>query len=227
MKTEQVTPQNRPKGPPALGVSLALAAGASLPSKADAVIIVNDQMITLGASVSQFNIQFDQALNTISLTVYDRAMGNGAGWNFNYYISGILAISAGIGPNYALANFYNPATTPPSVSTFGDPPPTFDLANLPASTTGVELGWTNRSLSFFPLAANERFYVGLRARVGSDDYYGWSEFERGSLTHIRTAFQTTPNASIILGQIPEPSSAALLLTAGLAGVAAFRKRRKK
>jgi hypothetical protein len=62
-------------------------------------------------------------------------------------------------------------------------------------------------------------FLGLRLHFGSDDYFGWMEvnnFDNVAAGEILGwGYQTTPNALIMAGEIPEPSSGAVVLALGL------------
>lgn len=74
-------------------------------------------------------------------------------------------------------------------------------------------------------------YVGLKWDVGAGDFrYGWARVDvtpdnGGTATLYSYAYQTTPNAPLAAGAIPEPSSLALLAAGG--GALALRRRRKE
>ncbi|MEM7144745.1 MAG: PEP-CTERM sorting domain-containing protein [Verrucomicrobiota bacterium] len=215
---------DQPKGTHALGVTIALAAGASLPSKADAVVIVNNDAAST-TNAAYINIRFDHISGSISVMETGCVPGL-YGWilfqsNTTFEL---LNLNSYTSASYYVLNKTYPAA--PANIAFNPPVPPIDLANPIPQGTGYTLNWSGGFLVTGTLPpVSERFVVGLRKQVGGDNYYGWSEFEVGSLNHIRTAFETQANTGITLGQIPEPSSAALLLTAGLAGVATFRRRR--
>ncbi|MEM7144742.1 MAG: PEP-CTERM sorting domain-containing protein [Verrucomicrobiota bacterium] len=209
---------------PAIGVSLALAAGASLPAKADAVVIVNtDAAFTLPFSL-YINIRFNPVAGT--LQVNQNNFLGGPGWNFLE----IGGASFNVYPeDYLGSNSFRHYILGSSVAyggiSFPDPPPALDLASL---GSGYYWSPTNQYFQTQTTSPGTRFFLGLRTLnlQTNDSNYGWVEFEYSSVEHIRTAFETDANTSIILGQIPEPTSAALLLASGLAGVSAFRRRQK-
>ncbi|MEM8956040.1 MAG: PEP-CTERM sorting domain-containing protein [Verrucomicrobiota bacterium] len=65
--------------------------------------------------------------------------------------------------------------------------------------------------------------IGFSFENGTDIHYAWMQLELGSLTVISGAYNDTPGASILVGQVPEPSGV-LLLAVGAAGLMAWRRR---
>ena len=76
------------------------------------------------------------------------------------------------------------------------------------------------------------YYAGFRLKepgdsaLDSDFFYGWLQYEIGSVTILGAALETTLNEGIEVGQtVPVPATLALMVT-GLAGLGAVRRRRK-
>ena len=73
-------------------------------------------------------------------------------------------------------------------------------------------------------------YLGLKWDIGSGNFlYGWARLDvtadnMGTATLFSFAYETEPNTSIVAGQIPEPSSLALLAAGG--GAVALKRRRR-
>lgn len=73
-------------------------------------------------------------------------------------------------------------------------------------------------------------YVGLKWDVGGGNFnYGWARVDvsaanNGTATLLSFAYESTPNAPIVAGAIPEPSSLALLAAGG--GALVLKRRRK-
>ena len=73
-------------------------------------------------------------------------------------------------------------------------------------------------------------YLGLKWDIGSGNFlYGWARLDvtadnMGTATLFGFAYETEPNTSIVAGQIPEPSSLALLAAGG--GAVALKRRRR-
>lgn len=102
---------------------------------------------------------------------------------------------------------------------------TFGTTSLPSGGQGNGAGdWFN----------GNRGFIGLRLQVSVGNYlYGWADVQTnnfdnsapGSFTLLGYAFNNVLNQAIAAGQVPEPSSLALLC-AGAVGVAAFRRKKK-
>lgn len=72
-------------------------------------------------------------------------------------------------------------------------------------------------------------YVGLRFSSGGQTYYGWAHVHinaNASITLMDFAYDNTPGTGLVTGVVPEPSTLSiLLLTAGAAGMGAYRRRK--
>jgi hypothetical protein len=70
-------------------------------------------------------------------------------------------------------------------------------------------------------------YLGLQFEIAGDDHYGWAEItlnDDGTIELARFAYNDVAGESITAGQVPEPSSAALLIL-GAAGALTRRQRK--
>jgi hypothetical protein len=101
------------------------------------------------------------------------------------------------------------------------------IADVRASDTiGSPILWTG------PFAGVASGYVGLEFYTDGQAYYGWVRI--GAPASINGlgwvydyAYQTSPNTSIFAGEVPEPSTFALLTLSGVAVGLLRRKRSKK
>jgi hypothetical protein len=93
--------------------------------------------------------------------------------------------------------------------------------------SGASLGGDNY---YFPMySSSSSAYWGLAYAVGGGNFnYGWVQLSYNASTTTATflgaAINTTPNESILVGQVPEPSALSLLAI-GLGGLAILRRRR--
>jgi len=93
--------------------------------------------------------------------------------------------------------------------------------------SGASLGGNNY---YFPMySSSSSAYWGLAYAVGGGNFnYGWVQLSYDAstttATFIGAAINTTPNESILVGQVPEPSALSLLAV-GLGGLAMMRRRR--
>ncbi len=93
--------------------------------------------------------------------------------------------------------------------------------------SGASLGGNNY---YFPMySSSSSAYWGLAYAVGGGNFnYGWVQLSYDASTTTATflgaAINTTPNQSILVGQVPEPSALSLLAVA-LGGLAMLRRRR--
>ena len=93
--------------------------------------------------------------------------------------------------------------------------------------SGASLGGNNY---YFPMySSSSSAYWGLAYAVGGGNFnYGWVQLSYDASTTTATflgaAINTTPNQSILVGQVPEPSALSLLAVA-LGGLATLRRRR--
>lgn len=92
--------------------------------------------------------------------------------------------------------------------------------------SGASLGGNNY---YFPMySSSSSAYWGLAYAVGGGNFnYGWVQLSYDASTTTATfvgaAINTTPNQSILVGQVPEPSALSLLAVA-LGGLATLRRR---
>ena len=92
--------------------------------------------------------------------------------------------------------------------------------------SGASLGGNNY---YFPMySSSSSAYWGLAYAVGGGNFnYGWVQLSYDASTTTATflgaAINTTPNQSILVGQVPEPSALSLLAI-GLGGLAILRRR---
>ncbi|MEM8955710.1 MAG: PEP-CTERM sorting domain-containing protein [Verrucomicrobiota bacterium] len=103
------------------------------------------------------------------------------------------------------------------ISSFYTNPQTFNLANYDDSDFGTQA-------SFSLEGSVPGMYIGLR-RAGAPTLNGWTYITFGTINHQQTVFNNSSPSNITIGQVPEPSAAALLLAAGSIGLAATRRRR--
>jgi hypothetical protein len=93
--------------------------------------------------------------------------------------------------------------------------------------SGASLGGNNY---YFPMySSSSSAYWGLAYAVGGGNFnYGWVQLSYDASTTTATflaaAINTSPNQSILVGQVPEPSALSLLAVA-LGGLATLRRRR--
>lgn len=92
---------------------------------------------------------------------------------------------------------------------------------------GPEAEWTNLHLNM------DHFLAAVRIRSGEDWHYGWMRFEKvgedtlGDLWGLRdAAYNSIPNASINMLQVPEPSTFVLMLS-GAAVVLVLLQRKRR
>jgi hypothetical protein len=111
-----------------------------------------------------------------------------------------------------------------TISSSLDPPlvwydhnsPSGGLATIVASSTAGSIGYFQGSTDA---------YAGLQLVVGGSTYYGWIHIQNLGLNIGQIsdwAYETSPNTPILAGQVPEPSTAGLLLL-GFLGLALRRK----
>ena len=92
--------------------------------------------------------------------------------------------------------------------------------------SGASLGGNNY---YFPMySSSSSAYWGLAYAVGGGNFnYGWVllsyDASTTTATFVGAAINTTPNQSILVGQVPEPSALSLLAVA-LGGLATLRRR---
>ncbi|MBE7157624.1 MAG: PEP-CTERM sorting domain-containing protein, partial [Rhodospirillales bacterium] len=72
-------------------------------------------------------------------------------------------------------------------------------------------------------------FVGLKFNSNGNTYYGWAQIHvnaNASITLEDFAYNNTPDTGLVTGVVPEPRTmSALLLAAGAAGTAIYRRRR--
>ncbi len=93
--------------------------------------------------------------------------------------------------------------------------------------SGASLGGNNYYFTMY--SSSSSAYWGLAYAVGGGNFnYGWVQLSYDASTTTATflgaAINTTPNQSILVGQVPEPSALSLLAVA-LGGLAMLRRRR--
>ena len=153
---------------------------------------------------------------TLSWDMTSDAIGTGyiSGWDFAVSNHGDIHTTYGTGAGVVATSTWGTAinltagTLIGSSSTFSG-----DYAYL-----GGVNGFSGESTGF----------LGVRFDIGGDIHYGWAELSFSSGTHsvLQWAYEDQAGVSIAAGTVPEPSHAALLLGAGAAGVAAYRRRKK-
>jgi hypothetical protein len=97
---------------------------------------------------------------------------------------------------------------------------------LTAAIDGGIIGQPPLTVGYF--TGLESAYLGFRFQQNSETYYGWArvgcpipELNVGWVYDY--AYETTPNTLIMAGEVPEPSTVALILIGG--GVILFRRNR--
>ena len=93
--------------------------------------------------------------------------------------------------------------------------------------SGASLGGNNYYLPTYNSSSSA--YWGLAYAIGGGNFnYGWVQLSYDASTTTATflgaAINTTPNQSILVGQVPEPSGFSLLVV-GLSGLSILRRRR--
>ena len=98
-----------------------------------------------------------------------------------------------------------------------------------AESTGARFAGRQVGPDFYNFVGTDK-YVGLKWDIGGGNFnYGWARVDvsaanNGTATLFSYAYESTPNAPITAGAIPEPSSLALLAAGG--GAAALKRRRR-
>ena len=203
----------------------ATAASVSLPQKAEAIvpmvsgIQLNDTVliITDVDTMERINIQFDpyNFSNPIRLGSYIDY-----GWNVRFDLLSPTSLSLP-------GTFFLKGYTTGAGTVFYNFLNTFYTATATVNLAGISSGsWSNSLL--FNGSPGDTFYIGLRrsTSAGSPTYFGWSQVQAGSTTHLQTAINFDNNGAITIGQVPEPSSA-LLLATGASGLLATRRRKNR
>lgn len=150
----------------------------------------------------------------------------GENYDVNVYGSGLRTF--GVPNNFG----QNPAPVPAASKGYVSTSPTSlfaDVLNLPAGTViGASSVW-NINDPFADNVSNVgNAFVGFRFRneqTGNSTHYGWVRVnlvDSGLGTIIDYAWESTPNAPITAGAIPEPASLAVIL--GATGLIARRRR---
>jgi hypothetical protein len=96
-----------------------------------------------------------------------------------------------------------------------------------SSNFGSNFGYAGTTSYGGVMAPGDREYFGLSFQISGQTHYGWVEISEDVSTQTihRWAYESTPNSSIEVGAIPEPS-ALLLFGFGSLGVIARRRRIK-
>ena len=71
---------------------------------------------------------------------------------------------------------------------------------------------------------SDQNYVGFRFDSGGNTHYGWAQLNLASQQIVAAAYNDTPDAPIMVGQVPEPSNLALL-GLGIVGLSMMRRRK--
>ncbi|MEM7144751.1 MAG: PEP-CTERM sorting domain-containing protein [Verrucomicrobiota bacterium] len=209
-----------------LGLGAAAAAGASLPQKAEATIviggpsgiIVNNDGVT---ATDYLNIQLDLG-NSLAPILIGAVTTRIQGWNFNGYLDSMdLAFTFADRTGSGVDGIYTYFILDPNDTAFPifSASQTFDLATLGISAFTDSRGYALTT-------STDTWFIGLRrtSSLGAD-INGWVQLQFGSVTHLQSAFNFSDPSSITVGQVPEPTSA-LLLAAGATGLLAARRRRR-
>lgn len=110
--------------------------------------------------------------------------------------------------------------------------PSSDLPNVELQGSLSSGSWVNFGESS-SLVVGDKVVFGWRVTNSFEDseingdefFYGWTELEIGSIMHRQTFYNDEGGQPIFIGQVPEPSSIALLAL-GATGLAAQRRRKK-
>jgi hypothetical protein len=226
--------------------SVAAASGMALPGKADAMIVFNNDVLSVDGSFPNYlNLRFDPTgtdpIQVLAGTGSGIRIGGSIASNtmysmlvtasFNNYPSVETITNSYTRPVYAFLGTGNVIELFTATQTFNIADPAF------LGTTGTFAWFGGANALPFPTTSGP-FYIGLRRKdPGFDNHFGWAKirfdappptppFAKGQFTYLESAFNTDADGAIAVGQIPEPSSA-LLLAAGSTGLLASRRRRNK
>lgn len=105
-------------------------------------------------------------------------------------------------------------------------PNTISLVHLSENSTDWRNWESSVSVGFaenFSASVGDNYIFGWRFSPDGQDYYhGWTQIRIGSVEHVQSYVNTTPNEGIALGAIPEPSVAVL----GMMGSLGLLRRRR-
>jgi hypothetical protein len=160
-------------------------------------------------------------IDGLYLNVVTGANANGSvpGWDINIYNNNTsLSFWAATGGGYVGAG------TDVSVLPFGT-----SIGAGSSFLAAPNIGGGYQAPDFFGTTG----FFGFRFvnEGGGTTHYGWAQLQASSgsgfpASILAYAFESTPNAAIQAGVVPEPGTYALML-AGLAGIAGFAARRRK
>ncbi len=150
-------------------------------------------------------------INISSLSANGQGFVNGPG---NPHYADIQRLNAGlvVGPTLAAGYFFGTSTTSRNLlGSDGYPGPVFGV-----NPQGF--------------ADGQDGFVGFAFESGGETHYGWATLNidlnlPGTVTISEWAYESSANAPIVVGAVPEPSSLALLAM-GAGGLAAWRHRKK-
>ncbi|MEM7147239.1 MAG: PEP-CTERM sorting domain-containing protein [Verrucomicrobiota bacterium] len=205
----------------ALGASAGAAttAGIGLAPKAEAGVpivsgfFVNSDPVTVSnGTIFNINLVPLNLVQPISLNI-----GSSIGWNFDFNGSTLSIYGINVGSflqyqffagSYGANGFYSDTQN-------------FDLASFDSSFF--------QASNSIALSPPDTVYIGLRRTdtILNVDVNGWTRLDLASISHVQTAFNFNNPSNITIGQVPEPSSATLLLAAGATGLLTARRRRKR